>query len=259
MNRYLLFQLYSPWCSWGEVAVGEVRPSEVRPSRSALLGLLAAALGLRREDEERHAALSDCTLFAVLVESQGVVQVDYHTTQTSTPRRGQVHRSRPDQLDRPRSELATILSRRHYRADALYRIAVAHRGDGDPSVEELRDALLRPVFPLYLGRKSCPPALPLAPAVIEAQDLAQALTEYSPITGLGSVAEGLRRLRRRSRPQLFWDENFPAPGRHHEQRFDRRDAPSSRSRRLFQVRRELSASLPTEEKPRVPESSAPQA
>jgi CRISPR system Cascade subunit CasD len=48
MSRYLLFQLYAPLVSWGAPAVGEVRHTDTIPTRSALLGLLAAALGIPR-------------------------------------------------------------------------------------------------------------------------------------------------------------------------------------------------------------------
>lgn len=62
MSQYLVFQLHGPMASWGVDAPGEVRHSHELPSRSALLGLLAAALGIRRDEEERLSALF---LFAV--------------------------------------------------------------------------------------------------------------------------------------------------------------------------------------------------
>ena len=43
MSQYLVFQLHGPMASWGVDAPGEVRHSHELPSRSALLGLLAAA------------------------------------------------------------------------------------------------------------------------------------------------------------------------------------------------------------------------
>ena len=50
IRDYLVFRLYGPMCSWGDIAVGEVRPSTVHPSKSAILGLIAAALGVKRPD-----------------------------------------------------------------------------------------------------------------------------------------------------------------------------------------------------------------
>ena len=49
---FLVFQLQAPLAAWGDIAVGECRPTMAYPGQSALLGLLAAALGVRREDAE---------------------------------------------------------------------------------------------------------------------------------------------------------------------------------------------------------------
>ena len=48
MSQYLIFQLHGPMASWGVDAPGEVRHTHELPSRSALLGLLAAGVGIRR-------------------------------------------------------------------------------------------------------------------------------------------------------------------------------------------------------------------
>lgn len=48
---FLVFQLQGPMAAWGDTAVGEFRPSLDAPGLSSLVGLLGAALGLRREDE----------------------------------------------------------------------------------------------------------------------------------------------------------------------------------------------------------------
>ena len=53
IRDYLVFRLYGPMCSWGDIAVGEVRPSTVHPAKSAILGLIAAALGIKRPDTAR--------------------------------------------------------------------------------------------------------------------------------------------------------------------------------------------------------------
>lgn len=55
--QYLVFRLYGPMASWGEAAVGGDRPSGLAPSRSAVLGLLGAALGIKRDDASRLDAL----------------------------------------------------------------------------------------------------------------------------------------------------------------------------------------------------------
>ena len=81
MTEYLLFRLYGPLASWGRVAVGGVRGSDAHPSKSAVLGLVAAALGLRRDDAAAQARLAAGYGFAVRVDAPGVLLRDYHTAQ----------------------------------------------------------------------------------------------------------------------------------------------------------------------------------
>ena len=57
MNAYLVFRLYGPLASWGMPAVGGDRPTAAQPTRSALLGLLAAGLGIKRDKEYALQAL----------------------------------------------------------------------------------------------------------------------------------------------------------------------------------------------------------
>ena len=54
------------------------------------------------------------------------------------------------------------LSERYYRADAAFAGFVEGPND---LIDGLSQAILRPVFPLYLGRRSCPPTMPLRLAV----------------------------------------------------------------------------------------------
>ena len=82
MTQFLLATLYAPLASWGDIAVGEVRNSWDTPSRSAVLGLVAAALGLRRDEQEAHATLDRTLAVAVRVDLTGIAMVDYHTAQS---------------------------------------------------------------------------------------------------------------------------------------------------------------------------------
>ncbi len=176
--EYLLFRLYGPLASWGEIAVGESRHTASYPGKSALLGLLAAALGIRRDEEDRQLSLIAGYQFAVKVMSPGSLLRDYHTTQAPDSVGNFVYRTRRDEVILGKKRLGTILSSREYRCDALSLVAV-NALDGAPfSLHELRDALLKPKFHLYLGRKSCPLAAPLNPLVRKASGFGQALDKY---------------------------------------------------------------------------------
>ena len=239
MPRFLVFRLYGPLASWGEVAVGELRTSAVHPTRSALLGLLAAALGLRRDAEREHGELARTLRFAVRVESAGVPLSDYHTTQVVAPRRGRVQATREAQLRGRRSDLETILSRRDYRCDALYTVAAWHEGESPGrELPALARALERPVFPLYLGRKSCPPGLPLSPRVLDAPSAAAALeTADLPLP----FPLPVERMRDHGRAHLgiYWEGSPELAGLEAAESALRRDDPGSRLRRDYRTRREL--------------------
>lgn len=178
--EYLVFQLQAPFSAWGETAVGEFRPTANYPSESALLGLLAAALGIRREEEAAHAALRASYGFAVGVLSSGRLLRDYHTAQVPgrVALKNRPHNSRRDELDLPKDELNTILSTRDYRQDAASLVAVQMRIAAPYALNDMARALVKPRFTLYLGRKACPPALPLNPQIVVAENALLALRAY---------------------------------------------------------------------------------
>lgn len=176
--KYLLFRLYGPLASWGEIAVGESRHSAVYPGKSALLGLIAAALGIRRDEEQRQAALASGYRFAVKVISTGHPLRDYHTAQAPDSVGKFVYRTRRDELVLGKERLGTILSSREYRCDAFSLVAVVAEDDAPYSLDEIREALMKPRFHLYLGRKSCPVAAPLNPLVRDAVGFGDALDSY---------------------------------------------------------------------------------
>lgn len=175
MRAYLLFRLYGPMAAWGDTSVGEFRPTRSHPSRTAILGLLAAALGIRRDQEDELLALDGSAGVAVRLDLPGELLRDYHTTQVAPEGKKLRYRTRSDELNSER--LHTILSQRDYRTDTGASIALYRRGE-DKNLEHWCQALRTPVFSLYLGRKSCPLALPLDPVVVQAPDLKAAFDAY---------------------------------------------------------------------------------
>ena len=194
MAKHLVFTLYGPLQAWGTVAVGEIRPCSGHPTRSGVLGLLAAALGIRRGEDDRLRALSDGYGMAVRVDDPGDRFTDYHTIQTPQEKRKRVFYSRRDELGGklgPHEPLNTILSRRDYLTDARFTVCLRARSDGaEPPLERLREALRRPELTPYLGRKSCPAGLPFMPSIVEADDALAALAAYAPFGKGGCSDEG---------------------------------------------------------------------
>lgn len=182
MTRYLTFQLHGMLSAFGLVAVGEVRSSAPYPSRSAILGLMAGCLGIRRGEEERLAALTGGYGVAVRVDAPGTPLLDYHTIQTPPEKSKRVYQTRADELGGllgQDEEPYTILSRRGYLCGAHFTVGLWATTDTPPHpLETLAEALRRPVFAPYLGRKCCPPSLPFAPHIGEFVDVENALAAY---------------------------------------------------------------------------------
>lgn len=249
-REFLVFRLWGPMASWGEIAVGERRGSWSRPSRSAVLGLVAAALGIERADAAAHRRLEEELGFAVRVDNPGRPLRDYHTAQSPSQRRGARWATRRDELS-PDNDINTILSERGYytEMDAVVILWVRGASSTYP-LGEIAMRLAEPIFTLYLGRKSCPLGLPLAPSVIEAAGLHAALRRYDEALAsskkLGSFAPEQSSLRRKrpARSELWLGEKDA-----HDlallgngvvrQRAQRRDGIRDRARWLFDDRAEV--------------------
>ena len=107
---------------------GEWRNSANRPSKSGVLGLIAAALGIEREEQARFDALRDSLGFAVRVDDPGQPAYDYHTSQVPPQKRNRRFATRADELAVPKTELKTILSTREFRVNARNARALAQAG-----------------------------------------------------------------------------------------------------------------------------------
>jgi CRISPR system Cascade subunit CasD len=171
---FLTCVLAAPIGAMGALAVGERRGTWDRPGRSAVLGLVAACLGIAREDEDAQQALEAGYGMALRVERLGPMLADYHTAQVPPARRGRVFRTRREELAAP--DLGTILSRRDYHVDLVVFVALWPR-EAAPrwSLKAVAEAMREPQFVPYLGRRACPLMLPLSPEIEVAADPAAAL------------------------------------------------------------------------------------
>lgn len=202
MSRFLVFSVYAPTASWGDIAVGETRGSWERPSRSAILGMVAAGLGVDRRDQATLDRITRGYGTAVRLLLAGHAIPDYHTAQTipesvirqyrSGPRRGMVRL-----LDGINTR--TILSSRAVRYDSLATCVVWEEDDPPQSLEQIAEALRRPAFVLFAGRKSNALGLPLAATVVEADTL-------SEVFGKPTIAEQVLPVGRMARNQHIASE-----------------------------------------------------
>ncbi|WP_371177250.1 type I-E CRISPR-associated protein Cas5/CasD [Buchananella felis] len=129
----LLLRLAGPLQSWGVKSRFAVRGTELAPTKSGIIGMLAAALGRRRTDP-----LEDLLQlrFGVRKDQPGRLLRDFHTAH-----------------DRKGGSMP--LSERYYLSDAVFLAGI----EGELELlRGLHEAVRNPQFPLYLGRRSCPPS-----------------------------------------------------------------------------------------------------
>lgn len=138
MSSVLLLRLAGPLQSWGSSSRFARRGTEVAPTKSGVIGLLAAAKGLRRTEPLTELLGLE---FGVRLDQPGQILRDF---QTARPLDGQK---------------GAPLTYRFYLSDAVFLAAV---GGERELLDGLAQALRRPQFPLYLGRRSCPPVGPVS-------------------------------------------------------------------------------------------------
>lgn len=172
MADYLVFTLTAPMGSFGGLAGHERRGSHSWPGRSAILGLVGAALGLRRDDATGQRRLRNWRC-AVAVLSDSHPLQDFHTVQSVPSANIKRPATRAIALAALKSGDNPVITRRDYRCDCAFSVALW--GGADPGAVEM--ALKTPCFTPYLGRKSCPLSAPTAPKQLQADSVEAALAQ----------------------------------------------------------------------------------
>ena len=135
--KTILLKFAGPLQSYGTSSHFETRYTDYYPSKSAVIGLLAACLGYRRDEAENLRELSKLK-FAVRIDQDGTLLRDYH-----------IARSYKD----TGAELRTYVTNRYYLEDALFVVAISGK---DELVDTLIKAIKSPYFQPFMGRRSLP-------------------------------------------------------------------------------------------------------
>ncbi len=142
----LLLRLSAPLQAWGDESKYDIRQTYREPSKSGVIGMLAAALGLKRDSDE-IVRLSDALRMGVRVDMPGKVIMDFHTALAPS------YRKKGDlQYD-------SYVTHRYYLCDAAFLVGL--ESQDEILLDRLAKAVQNPCYPLYLGRRSCPPTGPL--------------------------------------------------------------------------------------------------
>lgn len=143
----LLLRLVGPMQSWGTTSRFDERDTGKEPSKSGVIGLVAAAMGIDRENWKDLEPLTRLTL-SVRHDRPGLVKRDYQTAGCGVAG-GIIKADGTHASD-------GVVSRRLYLADAAFLVGL--EGDRWPLLERAYEALRNPCWPLSLGRKSYVPA-----------------------------------------------------------------------------------------------------
>lgn len=159
----LLLRLAAPIQSWGVASKFDTRMTEREPTKSGVIGMLAAALGVRRDDTDALEELSSLR-FGVRVDREGELLNDFHMAHAVK---------------------SSYVTHRYYLCDAVFLCGLESEDRG--ALERYAYALTHPVFPLFLGRRSCPPTLPVVWGIRECELEAALMNEPSLIPNLQPV------------------------------------------------------------------------
>ena len=128
----LLLRFAGPLQAWGADSRFDVRRTNREPTKSGVIGLIASALGLRRD-----APLDELSRlrFGVRVDREGVLLRDLHTVR--------------------KDKNTSYMTTRYYLSDAVFLVGLY--SDDEALMQRLEHAVRNPAHPLFLGRRSCPP------------------------------------------------------------------------------------------------------
>lgn len=156
----LALLLDGPLQSWGYTSRFDRRTTALHPTRSGVLGLIAAAMGIDKHAPDETEQLRRLNPLRVTTLSLGRQDQrgdtlptrrleDYHTVTGIRRASGKV------------DEDATVQTYRHYLLDARFGVLL----EGPVTLlEEIASALRDPKWGVWFGRKSCLPARPVLAA-----------------------------------------------------------------------------------------------
>lgn len=135
--KTITFRLSAPLQSYGNEASFDRRTTGDYPSKSAVIGMLAAALGYHRDDT-RISSLNNL-MFAVRIDQPGTIMTEFQTVEWKKAKRK--------------------ITYREFVQDAAYVVAIG--AEDNQLADEISWALKHPVFQIFLGRRANMPAGPL--------------------------------------------------------------------------------------------------
>lgn len=184
----VFLRLEGPLQAWGDNSKFVIRRTMDAPTKSGVIGLICCAMGLTRSKAKKSLEALNKMTMGVRIDRPGQRWWDYHTVGAGyglLTAEGKIKRTAST------GQIETLVSRREYLCDSSFLVVI--QGDVE-LIRHIKEALQNPKWPLFLGRKSCPPVRPMLAGEAQCDDLPTALryqpwrprykTEEPPNTGL---------------------------------------------------------------------------
>jgi len=174
----LFLRLEGPLQAWGDTSKFVIRRTMDAPTKSGILGLLCCAMGLsRKAARERLPELKGLAM-GVRIDRHGTRWWDYQTVGAGigmTTAGGGLKTGAQ----------GTLITRREYLADASFLVAL--QGGDAKLIHDIAAAIASPKWPVFLGRKSCPPSIPVLAAPRSSETWTNPTEHRDLLTALGTI------------------------------------------------------------------------
>lgn len=171
--RILSFALASFLQSWGEDSPWGYKKTELMPTKAGIVGLISCCFGYRYGDP-RIKQLNDEIRIAIRADKPGHViedfsvvnsNLDYMVTASGIKRKNEG------------KDITKIIIRKYYLQDARFQVYIQAE---ESLLQDIYSAMRSPKWLVSLGRKNCVPTEPVIPVWIDAEDLHEAVTLFTP-------------------------------------------------------------------------------
>jgi CRISPR system Cascade subunit CasD len=167
----LILRLDAPLMSFGGVRVDRHNVTDRFPGLSMLTGLLANALGWTHGEADRLNRLQARLVTAARWDAAPSTIVDFHSVNLGSEKMKHPAWTSRGIPEPGKKRSGTHLRYRHYLVNGLATVVLALIDDDPPDLDDLERALQRPARPLFLGRKTCLPSVPILAGRVSGADV----------------------------------------------------------------------------------------
>ena len=177
--RWIRLRFYAPLAAFGDVIIDSHGGTRDFPGQSLIVGLLANALGWTRSMRKEHQELQERIIFGAIRESEPILgrTTDYQTAKLEKRDKAWTTQGVPSTRDGgPKTYVGSHQRWREYHSDSRTSVVIRLDPNDDfPTLDDVATALVQPARPLFIGRKSCLPSMPIFNGWVNSPDVYTAL------------------------------------------------------------------------------------